>query len=449
MKHTFFFFIMALSLPMIMNAENSSEVNLSASDETSRREMNGYESGADHRHHVVRVGSESIEVSDDSIRSMIDLFYIDQFRHFQDPRAPYFLFMSKDANLAMGIGGVVRMRMWGDFDGAVPANGFVPYLMPAPRDPAQKSRLSATPAGTALFFKVIGRNSAIGNYLAYIECNFDGYNNVGFKLKKAYVTVNDLTVGYSSTTFSDPVANPPTIDGAGPNGEVNRSAVLVRWMHSPDKNWRIAAAMEIPESMVDADNVFTKSINDWSPDIIGFGQYEWDEGNQHLRLSGLMRMIPYRNLIEMKNKTKIGWALQLSSVFKVAKPVTIYATINGGQGYASYTNDLQIGNYDLLDLPNHKGEMYAPYSIGITAGLKYNFTDNLYSCLALGQMRFLPQHSVDGSQYKYGLYGAANIFWDINPRFQIGAEYLIGCRKNFDGQRGSANRINVLAQFAF
>lgn len=33
----------------------------------------------------------------DSVVSAIEMFYYDQFRYFQDPDAPYFLFMSKDA----------------------------------------------------------------------------------------------------------------------------------------------------------------------------------------------------------------------------------------------------------------------------------------------------------------------------------------------------------------
>lgn len=58
----------------------------------------------------------------DSVRRRISAFYYDQFRHFSDPAAPYFLFMSKDARLAMGIGGCVRMRAyydWGGADGSV------------------------------------------------------------------------------------------------------------------------------------------------------------------------------------------------------------------------------------------------------------------------------------------------------------------------------------------
>lgn len=34
----------------------------------------------------------------DSVREQISRFYYDQFRHFSDPAAPYFLFMSKDAS---------------------------------------------------------------------------------------------------------------------------------------------------------------------------------------------------------------------------------------------------------------------------------------------------------------------------------------------------------------
>lgn len=435
MKHTLF---ISLSLCCIYVGADAQESG------------NNYPSLEEYRdgHRIIYVGNDSI-TNTDSIRSMIDLFYVDQFRHFQDPRAPYFLFMSKDAKLAMGIGGVVRMRAWADWKGSIPVNGFVPYLIPTPADPAQRRKLAATPAGTALFFKVIGRNARMGDYQAYIECNFDGYDNVGFKLKKAYVTVKDWTVGYSLTNFSDPSTNPPTIDGAGPNGEINRSAVMLRWMHRVKKNWTIATALEIPDSRSDTDNKSTQSISDWTPDIIAFGQYEWDAGNSHIRLSGLARLLPYRDLVALENKNKIGWALQISSIFNVFKHLTIYGSVNIGQGYGSYTNDLQIGNYDLVPNPKKNGELYAPTSIGITTGIKWNFTQNLYACAAFGEMRYLPQHSVDDSQYKYGLYGVANIFWDINPRFQVGIEYLAGKRKNFDGVSGTANRCDALVQFSF
>lgn len=118
-------------------------------------------------HKIIYVG-DGEKASDDSIARTVALFYVDQYRHFQDPLAPYFLFMSKDAKLAMGIGGCIRMRAWGDFDGSVPVNGFIPYMIPVPRDHDQMKRIGGTPAGSALFFKIIGRSDMFGDIIGYI-----------------------------------------------------------------------------------------------------------------------------------------------------------------------------------------------------------------------------------------------------------------------------------------
>ena len=58
--------------------------------------------------HVITMGNEG--VAKDSISHLLNMFYVDQFRHFQDPRAPYFMFLSKNGNLALGVGGLIRMR---------------------------------------------------------------------------------------------------------------------------------------------------------------------------------------------------------------------------------------------------------------------------------------------------------------------------------------------------
>ena len=385
----------------------------------------------------------------DSIRSMIELFYVDQYRHFQDPLSPYFLFMSKDATLAMGIGGVVRMRGWYDFGGSIPANGFIPYLIPVPADPAQRRGLDATPAGTALYFRIIGRNKTMGNYQAYIECNFNGYQQTDFHLKKAYIAFNDWTIGYASTSFSDPATLAPTIDGAGANGSVSRTSVLVRWFHNIKKNWAVAASAEFPKSSVDTDEVMTKSIKDWLPDVVVLGQYQWDEGQQHIRLSGMARFLPYRDLVAQKNRTVLGWGAQLSTTVSPLYGLRLYAQVNGGQGYASYTGDLSIGKYDLVGDPHTPGQMYAPYSLGVNCGLKYNFRPNVYAALTLGEMRYFKNKYVAPDMYKYGLYGAVNCFVELTPRLLVGAEYLIGKRMNFNGDHASANRVDALVQFSF
>ena len=77
--------------------------------------------------HRIEYLGEGDKPSPTDERALLDIFYYDQFRNAQDPRAPYFLFMSRDANFVMGLGGVVRMRGWYDWAGAMPNNGFIPY----------------------------------------------------------------------------------------------------------------------------------------------------------------------------------------------------------------------------------------------------------------------------------------------------------------------------------
>ena len=194
----------------------------------------------------------------DSIRNLIENFYYDQFRSFQDPEAPYFLFMSRDSQLAMGIGGLVRMRGYFDWGGTTGTPGFSPYFIPVKRDELNRQRFGTSPAGTALFFRVIGRNRRLGNYQLYIEANFNGYQTRDFHLKKAYAVVNDWTIGYASSTFGDGAAVPPTIDASGPTMKMDGTNVLVRYMHHFKKSGMyVAASVETPDMTVQDDGTTT------------------------------------------------------------------------------------------------------------------------------------------------------------------------------------------------
>lgn len=400
-------------------------------------------------HKVIYFDGAMPTASSDSIRRLMDQFYINQFRHFQDPQAPYFLMMSRDARLAMGIGGAVRMRGYYDFDGAMPSSAFIPYTIPVPEDKYRRRKLSATPAGTALFFQIIGVNRTLGNISAFIQANFDGYEGLGFKIKKSYVTINDWTIGYNTSTFVDPAANPPVIDASGPNGQTNHTSVLLRWMHPIKKRWMVAASLEFPSGKVAADGVFTRKQDDWFPDIVAFGQYQWAQGEGHLRLSGLLRVLPYYDLVSDRDRSKIGWGAHLSMVSPIGYGWKVYGSLAGGAGIGSYTNEMMADNLDLLNRPDHHGQMYAPYSLGFTAGVRYNFTHNLYGSVSVSRASLFPKGGDDSPAYRHGLYCVANLFWDMSARLQTGVEYLYGQRTNSDGARGSAQRVNLLFMFSF
>lgn len=401
-------------------------------------------------HKIIYIDGRPIGITEhhtDSLKRMIEMFYFDQFRNFSDPAAPYFLFMSKDAQLAMGVGGCVRMRGWYDWDGAIPANGFAPYLIPMDPDPTNMRKFGTTPSGTSLFFRVIGRNRKLGDYQLYIEANFNGYGGKDFHLKKAYAILNDWTIGYAPTTFSDPAALAPTVDASGPNNKLSATSVLVRYMHGFGKHWTIAGSLETPASAISV-NEDTKKVSDWLPDVAAFIQYAWGR-SEHVRLAGILRTLAYRDLKLEKNFNKIGWGLLLSTVAHPIPAMTVYANICGGQGFESLCADLQIGNYDLVGDPNRPGVLYAPWAMGWNIGLQYNFLPNLFASVTFSESRYLPRKGTDGSEYKWGNFLAANVFWNITPRIQCGIEYDTGERKNIDGRHRRAQRAGVMAQFSF
>lgn len=385
----------------------------------------------------------------DSIRMLMDRFYADQWRHFQDPQAPYFLMMSRDATLAMGIGGAVRMRGYYDFAGVVPSSAFMPYSIPVPRDRVNTKRLGATPSGTALFFHIIGTNKALGNFAAYIQGNFSGYDGKGFKLKKSYVTINDWTVGYNTSTFVDPAATPPVIDAQGPCGTSTGTAVLLRWEHTMRSHWVVAASAEFPSSSVGSDGVTTKSVDDWFPDVAAFGQYQWAQGQGHVRLSGMLRVLPYRDLLTLTNHNKIGWGSHLSAVVPVAYNWKFYGSVLGGAGIGGFVNDMTSDKLDLLNRADAPGSMYAPYTLGYTAGVRYNFLPNLYGSISLSQAHMYERHGSTATSYRSGTFGVMNLFWDMSARLQAGIEALYGRRGDKDDTHASAHRINMMFQFSF
>lgn len=381
----------------------------------------------------------------DSAQSLLQQFYEDQFRQFHDPEAPTFMFMTHDANLAMGIGGKVMMRGWFDWNGAQDGYEFFPYDIAIPKNPTERRSLGASASQSSVFMTLLGRNNSM-RYMVYVQ---GGVKKNAFVLKKAYVKVNDFTVGLAPTTFEDGDALVPTVDAQGPNGQTGKSQMLARYLHEFKNGVSVGAGFEFPSSSQDAIEGQTEKCRDYLPDVAALLQYSWDGGDSHVRLSGILRNMAYRDLLTGKNHNVIGWGAQISGLANIGGPVTVYFSSVVGRGVGSYMGDLSEGNYDLVGVSNRPGKMEAPLSLGLTAGLQYNFSRRVFACVGFGETRYLQKHRLTDDQYKYGLYGAANLFWKITPRFTTGVEYVVGKRMNFDRAHGAGNRVDALLAFSF
>lgn len=398
-------------------------------------------------HKLIPFGSGNAD--SDSLRRLVEMFYYDQFSSFSDPEAPYFLFMSRDATLAMGVGGAVRMRGYFDWHGAMPSPAFAPYLIPMSPDAAAMRHFGTTPSGTCLFFRVLGRNRRINHYQLYIEANFTGYDSRDFKLKKAYALINDFTIGYAVTTFSDPAALPPMVDANGPSNKISPANVLVRYMTSFGPRWSIAVSAETPATAIRADGTATRPLLNWVPDGAAFVQYSWGRSS-HVRLAGIVRSLSYRNELTATNRHRAGWGVMAASVAHPLPQLTTYASVNYGRGYASMGGDLSIGAYDLVPDPVTPGQLYAPASLGWCVGLQWNFKPELFVSVSASSTRlFIERGAADPAEFERGLMAVANCFWNLTPRIQAGVEFDFGVRRDCSGKSRSACRVGAMAMFSF
>lgn len=389
-----------------------------------------------------------IRADKDSIFRVISDFYYDQFRHFQDPDAPYFLFMSKEAGLSMGIGGSVRMRAYYDWNGAVPTPSFAPYTIPIPANPTSMRRFATTPAGTGLFFRVIGYNRRVGTYQLYLETDFTGYQSRGLKLKKAYATVRDFTIGYATSTFSDPAAQPVVIDAAGNNNKFSNTSVLVRYMPCFRNRWYVGVSLETPATAIDQSTVEAKPCSEWLPDASALLQYQWAPG-QHVRISGIVRSLTYRDINKNENHNLAGWGVNLSSVARPEKRFTTYANLTAGSGIAGLGGDMQYGFYDLLADPADPAVLYSPFTLGWSVGLQYNFRPDFFISLTGSQTYLYSRDGTPGDEYRNGTFACATAFWNILPRLAVAAELDYGRRENISKDWRNAWRANLMCAFSF
>lgn len=399
---------------------------------------------------VIFINGDQGERADrDSVEALLVRFYMDQFRNSQDPESPYFTFMSKNADMAMGIGAVVKMRGWFDWNGFIDGASFNTYRIQIPKTPETNKSLGASVAGTTLYFSILGHNRILGDYRAYIEGGFNGYANSGFKLKKAWMQIKDFTAGLATTTFSDPAAQPDLLDGAGANGKVDKSNVLVRYLHTFHNRWSLAASAEFPSSQPDVNDPAVSKVNDYVPDFAALGQFQWDRGLSHIRIAAILRTMSYLNTATGKIHHQTGWGTMLGTTIKAGPRLTFYAQGSLGQGMSSYNADLSIGNYDLLGDPSDPGYLYAPTTASATVGLKFFWLPELTSTLAFATLRTYAKEGTSGPIYKYGQYLAANLIYNITSRIQIGLEYEAGKRMNYDRTDGNDNRLQAVFTASF
>ena len=386
------------------------------------------------------------KAGDEIIRIMNDR---SQMR-FHDPNAPRFLLTDQKGKFALGIGGYVRATGEYDFNGIVDDVDFYPALIGRPgKGNFAKNQFQMDITTSTLFLKLVGRTKHLGDFVVYTAGNFRGDGKT-FELQNAYAQFLGFTIGYSYGSFMDLSALPPTIDFAGPNGSAFYRTTQLSYMCDKLKNWKFGVSMEMP-SVDGTTNSELDIAQQRMPDFTAYAQYGWNS-KSHLRVGGLIRSMTYTSTLSDKAHAVTGFGVQASATFNVGRQWQVFGQATYGKGIGQYLNDISNLNVDIVPDPDKEGKMQALPMLGWYAGLQYNISPKVFLSSTYSMSRLYSENGYpanEPSTYRYGQYFVANLFWNVTPNMQVGAEYLRGWRTNFDDSTNHANRMNLLVQYSF
>lgn len=374
-------------------------------------------------------------------------FFRSQRPGFRQVDMPRFVITDSKAKAAFAIGGFVNFRTAYDFNEVLPNLDFVTYDIPTTSTNRGSQRVLMDASTSRLYFKTIVATKK-GPLVGYIETDFRGQGN-SLRLREAYVSFMGFTLGQTVTTFNDPQASFNTIDFEGPNAYTYGRNLMIQYRYGFKNGISVGVAAEYPVVSATYGSA-SAGIYQRVPDIPAYVQYAWNEGKSHIRASGILRNMFYRDNASMVDMDGLGWGAQLSGVFAIGKRVNLYGQALYGKGITPYIQDLQGSGLDIVPNMMNNGRMSSPAAMAWLIGGQINVIPKLPVTLGYSQVTLFDNNNMmQGSDYRIGQYVVANVFYNISRTWNVGIEYLYGTRINFDGAMGHSNRIQAAVQFNF
>ncbi|MDE6272636.1 MAG: hypothetical protein K2M31_06480 [Muribaculaceae bacterium] len=365
-----------------------------------------------------------------------------------DNGLPRFAIVGKEHKYYISVGAQFLGEAVYDFGDNMPSSTmFVPSAI-TPSTPGNGSQLRFGWQSSSIYLNAMALPGTEDQIGVFFKANFTGSNNA-FNIFHFYAKYRGLTAGYTTSAFCDGAAEPMTIDFEGPNGYPYLFLFTTYWTQNFNKHFSGAIGIDAPTASITAGNG-ASTINQRIPAIPLYLQYAWDGGDSHVRLSGLVRPMQYRNVVAASNKALPGLGVQLSGMTKIAGPLSVSYNAAYGQGIATYLQDDNGLGLDAV-ATSEPGKMKMVKTLGVTAGLNFAFTPKLSSNIVYSHLtNWLPSDAqASGDTYRYGDYVAANIMYNINKFVGAGIEYDYGHRKSIDNASGHVSRLQAQLSVTF
>lgn len=401
----------------------------------------------------------------------------DRPRSFRDTPVPHFAIHTSDNAFIMTIGGKIQPIIGWDFGNDLyetpgASGGFVTNQIPVPARRFKKSDFYINALNSNITMQIVGFGGRKNQITGFIKIGTDGYKNP-LKLKIAYVKWRGFTAGMKKTLFQDEDANMPVmIDPQGPSGAVDATSYMLSY-ETPDYNgFRAAIGVEVPtfntsdgrylgkdykefggKDILNQPVVDPSAYNQLVPDIPMFVEWAKDNDNR-IRLSGLIRTLNYRDVLNNRHRTTVGWGVQLSGNWTPVSQLSFAGQAVYGKGIGNYILDLAGIPLSFTPKSSNPGALTPTPEMGLVFSATWNINKQwqinaVYSMSRMWNVgAYALSESESGSNphptynYRYANYAGANVLYKISSFLQVGAEYLYGQRHTWYRGQAHDNRLS-------
>lgn len=361
---------------------------------------------------------------------------------------PRFAIVGKEGNFYLGIGANMKLNGvydWGDEAGSV--NNFSPALFTKPGE-GDNAGAAFSAQESNVYLNIVALPGKKDRFSLFLSVNFKD-DKYMMKLSHFYARYRGLTIGYTDSPFVDGDAVPLTLDDEGPCGAVSSSSVVIYWTQDLGHGFSCQGGFDAPGHTLTYDDN-TSELNNAYVSIPVAAQYRWSDGS-HVRLSGLLRPLQYRDQISHRNRMLTGWGVQVSGLWGFLPKLCLYYDAVVGKGISDYINDVSGTGADATPSFVNKGRENASTCWGYSLGLSYDIVKKLSAHAVYSQVRVNPhsQSIIPESGYRYGQTFTANMIYNINQFVTVGLEYNWGKKATFEEGKLHVNRMQALFSLAF
>ena len=351
--------------------------------------------------------------------------------------------VTPDGKMQLRILGSVRYLIVYDDIDMVSKNNFLTYMIPT----GEQSQLTPNYYNgldqSRLGFEVTRRTS-IGDVFIRLETDFAGQD--GFRIRHAYGQVRRFLFGQTWSLFSHINALPTVVDFANPTGAVTVRTPQMRFTARRQlKGFKLSLGLEYsePEFAFQESSSFEafQLLPAFTARLIK--NADWGV----LQFSGIVPTMSGRE-DDGKLMVRAGWGASISTLVESWARGSWHVQAAGGQLISRFFQDLSGHGLDVVFDPESE-DSAMPYTFGGYLSYEHRWRKNLYSSLTWGGLMMAKVSFMTDDTFYWGQTFRINTFWDIVDGSRVGGEYIHGARVDKGGDRGSANRVNVLYYYDF